>query len=90
VNNRGSESRTLFFKKFPYATKKQYTSRIIKIVLFKNSKSSAKTGSSLVRFGLISSPAVLKTHSEGTEDAVVQNTKLSILDKLGIKISLLL
>ena len=48
--------------------------------------SSAKAGLSLVRFLLINSPAALKTHSEGTDDAVVQKTKEAILFKFGSKI----
>ena len=38
-------------------------------------ESSAKAGSSLVRFSFMNSPAVLKKHSEGTDLAVVQKPK---------------
>jgi len=47
--------------------------------LFKKDKSSAKAGLGLVHFLFINSPAVLKMHSEGTDYAIVQNTKEAML-----------
>ena len=47
---------------------------MIKSFLFKKSKSSANAGLSLVLFLFIKWPPALKTHSEGTDEAVVQKT----------------